>query len=533
MCAIGYNSVYAKASCSGKNKRYVVSEIIDLKGKELSLPAKTVLVFKGCGKFVNGRVSGKNIKIVSGNHYVFASNVTTYFEETKLRSNWFECLYACIIDNRKCKIIISEGNYIINNKPYAKITNSLIGEGEVRIKHISPFSVGDEVLIDGISWDGQDKANYWMYCQPNHLIIRNCTFQNYYGKSAGIIYWSHSERDTDGLIIENCTFGRLGAKENGVVGDMDGSTAVIYTYRCKNIEIRNNKFSNQFGEEDSDAIKLEGIRVSSSVYPKDEHEIYVYSDINARIERNVFINVPKSPIKLFASRVIVRNNKMTYNNRVKTALARVFNGRNLIIERNKAICNNGISNVVEVLSCKNVCLYKNRVESTDKEEYAFGELIKIENSNDICVDKMNIFISSSSRTDVNQTLVRLSGRDIKIRDSNIKAPYTYYGIYAPFGVIGLTVENSGFSVNSGIQHLLLVNNTVSDAKGKCIIMNSVFNASSQKINSATSYGAIFAHEILVDDCRFNYDKEITLNADNVDVKRSRASRFNIQQRGIK
>ena len=220
---------FAKAPCFGNSKRYVVSQKTDLKGKELILPDKTTLVFEGNGSFSNGTILGNDIRVVASDKPVFSSSVTTRFANTKLKSYWYDDLLTCITSNNNCVIDIDAGDYSINNPIYVKITNSLKGTGTVTIKHTNSFTIGDDVTIEGISWDGQDKAEYWMYCQPNNLTLRNCSFQNYYGKSAGIVYWSHSERDTKGLLIENCTFGRLGAKENGVIGDMEGSCTAIYT----------------------------------------------------------------------------------------------------------------------------------------------------------------------------------------------------------------------------------------------------------------------------------------------------------------
>lgn len=520
----------AESPCFGNSKRYVVSQKSDLKGKELLLPDKTILVFEGSGSFFNGTISGNDIRIVASEKPVFSSSVTTRFANTKLKSYWYDDLLTCITSNNNCVIDIVEGDYSINNPIYVKITNSLKGTGTVTIKHANSFSIGDDVTIEGISWDGQDKAEYWMYCQPNNLTLRNCSFQNYYGKSAGIVYWSHSERDTEGLLIENCIFGRLGAKENGKIGDMEGSSFAIYTYRCNNIEIRKNRFENQYGTEDSDAIKLEGGRINvEGNFPLPSGDAFKYTDINATIEGNEFVNVPKSPVKVFASGVTVRNNKMGYRSEVKTAIARMFRGENLLVEGNVAQCKDAVSNAIEVYGCQNVRLNNNTVNSTCNEGKAFGELLRIEKSANINVTGMNIMAASSSNTNTNQALVRLSGKDITIKNCHFQAPYSYYGIYAPLGIEGLKVERTTFEVIQGIQYAFLVNNAVKEPQGTCTFNKCTFRLADDKIDDATSYGAVFAHDIIVKDCEFDYAKGITLNAEKVDVRRSKARKFNIQE----
>lgn len=529
---LGFNDkAFAVAPCFGMANRYEVTEIINLKGKELSLPEKTTLIVKDGGGFTNGRILGKSVKIISSDKAIFDSSVETRFEKTQLKSCWYKNLLTCMTGNSTCTIEIAEGEYSINNPIYSKITNSLCGKGNVTIKHSNSFSIGDNVTIDNISWDGQDNAAYWMYCQPNHMKITNCSFKNYFGNSSGIIYWSHSERDTEGLLIENCTFGRVGAKENGVIGDMDGSSTVIYTYRCKNITIKNNTFKDQYGNEDSDAIKLEGVRIDEpNHFPLPSGEEYRYGEINAIVEGNEFINVPKSPVKIFASGVIVRNNKMFYQGEVKTAITRMFRGENLLIERNEAKCADAVSNAIEVHSCRNVRLNINKVTSTGDGGKPFGELLRIEKSAEVNVIGMHILMASSSKSNTNQALIRLSGKDISIRNSVFNAPYSYYGIYAPLGVDGLKVQKTTVDVPKGIQYAFLVNNAVKEPTGACTFIKCKFRLSAEKIDDATSYGAAFAQSITVRDCEFDYPKGITLNAEKIYVKRSRARKFNIQER---
>ena len=532
LALLGFNDkAYAAAPCFGTANRYEVTEIINLKGEELRLPDKTTLIVKEGGGFSNGRVIGNSIKIISSDKTIFYSNVETRFDNTYLKSCWYENLLACITGNSKCIIEITEGEYSINNPIYAKITNSLYGKGNVIIKHSNSFSIGDNVTIESISWDGQDNAAYWMYCQPNRLTIRSCTFKNYLGKSSGIIYWSHSERDTEGLLIENCTFGRVGAEENGVIGDMDGSSTVIYTYRCKNITIKNNTYKDQYGNEDSDAIKLEGVRIDEpNHFPLPSGEEYRYGEINAIVEGNEFINVPKSPVKIFASGVIVRNNKMFYQGEVNTAITRMFRGENLLIERNEAKCADAVSNAIEVHSCRNVKLNKNSVTATGGGGKPFGELLRIEKSVKVNVTGIHILMASSSMSNTNQALIRLSGKNISIRNSTFNAPYSYYGIYAPLGIDGLNVEKTIIEVPGGIQYAFLVNNAVKEPTGACTFIKCKLRLSAEKIDDATSYGAVFAQSITVRDCEFDYPKGITLNAEKIYVKRSRARKFNIQER---
>lgn len=522
---------FAATPCLVKMNRYEVSEMLNLNGKELRLPDNSTLVVYNGGGFINGRVAGNNVKIISVDNVIFASSVETQFENTFLKSCWYKELLACITGNSKCTIEITEGEYSINNPIYVRITNSLYGKGNVLIKHNNSFSVGDDVTIQGISWDGQNKAEYWMYCQPNHMIIRNCSFKNYYGRSAGIIYWSHSERDTEGLLVENCTFGMVGSKENGVIGDMEGSSTVIYTYRCSNVTIRNNRFKDQYGNEDSDAIKMEGVRVDTPEhFPLPSGEDYRYGAINAIVEGNEFVDVPKSPVKVFASKVTIRSNKMSYSAEVKTAIARMFRGEDILVDSNVAECADAVSNAIEVHSCRNVRLNKNNVSSMSNAGKPFGELLKIENSVNVDVTGLNITMSSSSMSNTNQSLVRLSGKDITIKNSYFQAPYSYYGVYAPLGIDGLIMEKNTIEVTQGIQYAFLVNNAVKEPKGTCTFNKCTFKLAAEKIDDATSYGAAFAHRIIVKNCVFDYAKGITLNAEKVKVKRSIAKKFNIQER---
>ena len=524
------NPAYSKNPSLGSSNRYVVSDKINLYGKELRLPDNSKLVIKDKGGFYNGTITGSNLKIIAPDTPIFSSSVETHFVNTKLKSIWYEDLLMCITGNSECAIDIFEGDYSINNPIYIKITNSLKGRGNVIIKHNNSFSIGDNVTVEGVNWDGQDQAEYWMYCQPNNMTVRNCTFKNYYGKAAGIIYWSHSERDTEGLLVENCTFGRIGAKANGRIGDMEGSSFAIYTYRCNNVVIRNNRFENQYGTEDSDAIKLEGGRINvEGDFPLPSGDTYKYTDINATIDGNEFVNVPKSPVKIFASGVKVRDNKMSYRGEVKTAIARMFRGNNLLIEGNMATCEDSVSNAIEVYACQNVRLNNNSVNSTCNEGKAFGELLRIEKSAKVLVSGMKISIRSSSTTNTNQALARLSGRDITIKNSHFQAPYSYYGIFAPLGIENLEVVKTTINVTQGIQYAFLVNNAVKEPQGTCVFSKCTFKMAADKIDDATSYGAACAHNIFVRDCEFDYTKEITLKAEKVDVKGSKSGKFIVQE----
>ena len=221
---------------------------------------------------------------------------------------------------------------------------------------------------------------------------------------------------------------------------------------------------------------------------------------------------------------------MRYRGDVKTAISRMFRGENLLIEGNVAECEDGVSNGIEVYGCQNVKLNNNTVNSTCNEGKAFGELLRIENSVNINVIGMNIMMASSSKTNINQALVRLSGKDITIKNCHFQAPYSYYGIYAPLGIEGLKVDRSTFEVSRGIQYAFLVNNAVKEPQGTCTFNKCSFRLAEEKIDDATSYGAAFAHDIIVKDCEFDYAKGITLNAEKVYVKRSKARKFNIQER---
>lgn len=74
-----------------------------------------------------------------------------------------------------------------------------------------------------------------------------------------------------------------------------------------------------------------------------------------------------------------------------------------------------------------------------------------------------------------------------------------------------------------------MNNAVKEPQGTCNFNKCIFKFAVEKIDDATSYGAVFAHNIIVKDCEFDYDKGITLNAEKVEVKRSKARKFNIQE----
>lgn len=529
ICSLKWTSTVCLGSTCVDKSKVIISDIVSLNGELLEFLDNTVIIVRDGGGFYNGKIKGKKIKIESGNNVIFRNGVETMFEESELKSYWYDNLYSCIKSNYNCSIYIYEGEYVIDDTTNLRIHNSLYGIGNVTIKHKVPFSITDHVIIEGIKWDGQDNSNYWMYCQPNNLIVRNCAFCNYFGKSAGIIYWSHSERDTDGLLVENCYFGRLGVYENGKVGDMYGSSAAIYTYRCKNVIIRKNIFEKQYGEEDSDAIKLEGAIIQEwKKWPLATGENYRYDGINAIIEENEFSNVPKSPIKIFASNVKVFNNRINSNRPVKTALVRLFRCQDVVIDKNKLNCSVSVSNVIEIYACKNIKVRNNKLTCENKFAEAFGELLRIEASEKIAIDRLSVSFLSSSEIDLNQTLLRLSGKDISITNTHFKTPYTYYGIYAPFGVDGLFIDNCSFEVNKKVQYPLLINNVIKEPIGSCMINHCTFAMANEVVNDNTSYGAVFADTILITDCKFYYDKGITINADRVDVYGSDIYGLNIQ-----
>lgn len=509
------------ALCLRGKEHFLVSQLIDLHGDELVFKDETIVTLNSGGGFVNGKISGKRIKIEAADNIIFGEGVQTFFEETELHSCWYTNLLDCIATNIDCVINIKGGDYCIANNAYIKIKNSLYGDGTVSIKHFAPFSIGDNVTIEGINWDGVDKADFWMYCQPNNLTVRNCSFRNYYGKSSGIIYWSHSERDTGGLLVENCTFGRLGAIPNGKIGDMDGSSVVIRTYRCEDIVIKNNCFEDQYGEEDADAIKLEGRRYDKHFPPLIQSgDDYCYEKVNAIIEGNIFRNVPKSPIKLFASGVIVRNNRMIASRPVKNAIVRMFRGERVVVENNMAVFSESSTNIFEIWACKDVMLKENKFSSSCERASAFGSLINIEKSYNVSIDGLFISLTNSSNTDKNQALMRVSGKDISVNNSTFSVPYSYYGIYAPFEMDGLALSNCSFKVSKGIQYAFLINNATQVPTGQCVFQKCLFDLSKEKIDDATSYGAVFASKIIFKDCICNYNKSITFGAEGIEVSQS-------------
>ena len=506
----------------------VVSEIIDLKKEELVLKEQSTLIVNKGGGFINGKIKGKHIKINAEDRVIFGESVQTSFEETNLKSSWFGDFKNCITNNKNCSIEVLDGEYEFDNHPHELILNSLKANGKVIIKHSAPFTIGDNVTIQGIEWDGQNRAAFWMYCQPNNLSIIDCSFKNYYGKATGIIYWSHSEVDTEGLYIDNCTFGKLGVTENGIIGDMDGSSFAIRTYRCKNITIKNCLFKEQYGTEDSDAIKLEGASIyDAEKFPISNGEEYRYDDVNAIIEGNIFVNVPKSPVKIFGSGVRVRNNKILALKPV-TALARMFRSQNIVIENNIVNSKGSLSNILEIWTCQNVSVYKNFFTSFQDSTSSFIELVRIERCKNVTIDKLSANLQSSSNTSRHQAFVRLSGKDITVKNSNFRAPYTYYCLFAPWDIDGLVVERCDFQVTDAIQYAILINNTMTEPQGKCIIRKCKFDLSQEKIDNATSYCAIYADDIILNECKFSYNKDIVLGGKSIKVCKS--DLFDIQVR---
>lgn len=506
---------------------FVVKSDLDLNGETIVLPDNSTLKVKK-GFINNGLLKGTGIKIVAKNQVIFGPQLKTEFIRTNLSASWYSKIEDSFTTNCECSISIPSGVYEIKKGGFVGINNSLSGGKNTIIKHSCIFTIGDNITINDVNWDGQDKVAFWMYSQPNNLSLRNCSFENYYGASAGIVFWSHSEKDTQNLLVEGCRFGRIGAHENGIEGDSKGASVALYTYRCSNVRILNNTFSGQYGSEDADAIKLEGKRVDiPDNFPIASGDSFKYDAIDALIDGNTFVNVPKSPVKLFASGVTMTNNIITSSTGTGTAMVRMFRSEDNVVEDNTSNYCGEVPNVISVVSCNN-CLFRNnsfKNESTTGE--SFSSVILVETSSSVLFDGFIADYASSSAISKNQALIRLSGEDIHINNVDINVPYSYYGIFAPDSLKDFTLSNSSLSINKGVQYSFLINNNAVNPKGKVLFDNCIMNMGEQTISSSSSYGFVSAESFQLTNSDVIFPKSISVNADDISVDRSKLYGLNV------
>lgn len=506
---------------------FVVKSDLDLNGETIVLPDNSTLRVKN-GSINNGLLKGTGIKIVAKNQVVFGPQLKTEFIRTNLSASWYSNIEDSFSTNCECIISIPSGVYEIKKEGFVSIKNSLSGGKNTVIKHSCIFTIGDNITINDINWDGQDKAAFWMYSQPNNLSIRNCSFENYYGTSSGIVSWAHGEKDTRNLLVEGCRFGRVGAFENGIEGDNEGASVALYTYRCSNVRIINNIFSGQYGYEDADAIKLEGGKIDvPGNFPIASGESYKYDAIDALIDGNTFVNVPKSPVKLFASGVTMTNNVITSSSGTRTAIVRMFRSEDNVVENNTSNFCGEVPNVISVVSCKNCLFRNNSFKDTSTSGGQFSSVIHIETSKSLFVDGFIAEYASSSAISNNQTLIRLSGSDIHFNNLDINVPYSYYGIFAPNTLEDFTLSNSRLSIIKGVQYTFLINNNAKTPSGKVLFENCIMDMGDETISSASSYGSVSAESFQLSNSDVNFSKSISVNADDISVDRSKLYGLNV------
>lgn len=451
------------------NGYYVIKRDINLKGVIATIGENSTLKFSK-GSFSDGGIIGKNIKLINRNNRVIFKNVATSLDGTDLVLTWYSDFSQCLSPrNTNCNISIFAGEYTLRvpEGDFLKIgsNKSIIGKGKVIIHPNFTFDIGDNVTLENIEFDANDKVSLWMHCHPNNLTLKRCKFRNYYGASAVFLqYDSGSNPGVSGLFVDECEFGRIGSKEDGIIGNNNGSSRAIATVKCRDIKIRNCLFKDQYGYEDGDAIVLSMPQVADEKdFPVEGSPYrYHYGEIYAEISGNTFYNVPKSPIKLFGGSVTITDNKMTSGTHVTCALFRAYNSSNIVAENNIIENKSGIDKIFEIDAVSEAKVNNTVVRIIGEWSKPFTSLMDVKFSKNIYIREMKYSDDGSFGVSANDNsyVFNFSGSCFAISDSDIhvRNAFTFINVKNnTMGLIGLRIENTKMTVSDSLQNAILCN----------------------------------------------------------------------------
>ena len=515
------------------NGYYVIKRDINLKGVTATVGENSTLKFKK-GAFSNGGIIGKNIKLINRRNRVIFKNVSTSLDGTDLVLTWYSDFTQCLSSkNTNCIISIFAGEYTLGvpKGDFLKIgsNKSIIGKGKVIIHPNFTFDIGDNVTLENIEFDANDKVSLWMHCHPNNLTLRRCKFRNYYGASAVFLqYDSSSNPGVSGLFVDECEFGRIGSKEDGIIGNNNGCSRAIATVKCRDIKIRNCLFKDQYGHEDGDAIVLSMPQVADEKdFPVEGSSYrYHYGDIHAEITGNTFYNVPKSPVKLFGGGVTITDNKMMSETHVTCAMFRAYNASNIVAEKNIIENKSGIDKIFELDAVSDAKVNNTVVNIYGEWSKPFTSLLDVKYSKDISIrgmkysDDRSYGVSSND----NSFVFNFSGSNFSILDSDVhvRNAFTFLNVKNnTIGLNGLWLENTKMTVSDSLQNAILCNTSKHGSR------NGVFRIKGCNLNfSNTTFsrggGNIWVQmdTVCIENSTIDYSSNILLSGKDVSVRSS-------------
>lgn len=451
------------------NGYYVIKRDINLNGVTVTIGENSTLRFRK-GSFSDGGIIGKNIKLINRKNRVIFKNVATSLDGTDLVLSWYSDFTQCLsFKNENCTISIFAGEYTLRvpKGDFLKIGSdkSIIGKGKVIIHPNFTFDIGNNVTMENIEFDANDKVSLWMHCHPNNLTLKRCKFRNYYGAYVAFLqYDSGSNPGVSGLFVYDCEFGRIGSKEDGIIGNNNGSSRAIATVKCRDIKIRNCVFKDQYGYEDGDAIVLSMPQVADEKdFPTEGSPYkYHYGDIHAEITGNTFYNVPKSPIKLFGGSVTITDNRMTSGAHVTCALFRAYNANNIVAENNIIENKSGIDKILELDAVSEAKVNNTVVIIIGEWSKPFNSLLDVKFCKNISIRELKYSDDGSFGVSANDNsyVFNLSGSNFAILDSDIhvRNAFTFLNVKNnSIGLNGLRFEDTKMTVSDSLQNAFLCN----------------------------------------------------------------------------
>lgn len=212
------------------------------------------------------------------------------------------------------------------------------------------------IEIENVILDG-DKRAFWGIYSTSDLSVTNVTITNFYGndKAPGNGIRHLPESDKNRLCVINSVIENISGFNDGKVGNYIGAHRGVLT-SGGNIVIQNTKFENILGEEDADCIHIQ---------TKDDSKDSWGSAGNAIIENCSFHNFGKRAIKIQASDVVVKNNKIrNEGNKIYSAIS-IYGSRN-IVDNNQIDVSNATAALTVISGNQN--RLRNNTVIVDREE---------------------------------------------------------------------------------------------------------------------------------------------------------------------
>lgn len=281
---------------------------------------------------------------------------TIFVKNPSVKSNLSEVINKA---PNNAVVLLEAGLYLIDQ---LKITKpiKLIGRPGTKLAPtkgslLNALIIANQPLeMDNVTIDGEGRV-FWGIYSTSDLVVSNLHVMRFHGNEKapgnGIRHIANNKR----LVVKNSIIESISSFEDGKVGNYIGATRGILT-SGGNVTIEGSKFREILGDEDGDCIHIQ-----TEPDSKDEWR----SAGKVIIESCFFESFGKRAIKIQASDVVARNNKISSKNKKIYSAISVYGSRN-VIDNNEIDVSNSTAALTIISGRKN--RIRNNIVFVDREE---------------------------------------------------------------------------------------------------------------------------------------------------------------------